>query len=69
MDEAAGEELHSSKRITEGLPKLDRNRQYMTFIIISDSQASGSIYMLKVHKDLILTYGGKFWNILYLAYM
>lgn len=69
MDEAAAEELHSSQRITEGLPKLDRNRQYMTFTTTSDSQASGNIYMLKVYKDLILTHGGKFWNILYLTYM
>lgn len=68
MDEKAVEELHSLKRITEGLSKLERNRQHVT-IITSDSQALCIIYMFKVYKDWILTYGDKFYNLLYLAYM
>lgn len=69
MDEKAVEELDSIKRITEGLSKLDRNRQYTTSIITSDSQALCIIYMFKVYKYLILTCGEKFYNVLYLAYM
>lgn len=57
MAEKAVEELDSIKRITEGLSKLDKNRQYMTSIITSDSQALCIIYMFKVYKYLILTWG------------
>lgn len=39
MDEKAVEELHGIKRVTEALSKLDRNRQYTTSIITSESQA------------------------------
>lgn len=69
MDEKAAEELHSLKRITEGLSKLDRKRQHITSTITPDSQALCIICMLKVYKDFILTYRDKFYNILYFAYM
>lgn len=57
------------ERITEGLSKLDRNRQYVTSIITSDCQALCMIYIFKAYKDLTSTYSNKFYNILYLAYI